>query len=1331
MRSKSAYFRTAVAAAAICAAMVPSPSSAATLTHRWSFAGDYSDSVGTSHGFTQRWPSTGSGDHPTNSCRVSVVDGRAVLAGGGGAGYLNLGAGVVETDDATLEVWVTPGVQGSWAYMFAYGVCDVKAGQNGAAANDYDGFFTCSWALAQSTDNDRMARNELSMRHNGVSYVNVQQQFGPFVPGVAYHVSLTFRRVGGDTVVRWVSRNASTGAVLSEKTVTATGWTATAAAGEGWSLTLGHNPWCNGTQDSAASYDEVRVWNGVLTDDQIAANIVAGPDSVPVGGRTVDDAPAGFDIAAGSAFTVGRAGIHWTSGTVSVGEGSSIVFDTAAHGCASPMKFVTGGFVLPEVSSNVLDFVTLTDPVNYSASVDGGTITVSSAQPAYARWTAASAPSSAADFSVASNWTCYGSDGATVVPGAVPGPATTLVIDGGSAFSMPVGVAPAWGRVLVGGHSATKMGRRAGSPNFLSREVWIDRPLQNYADLSDTGIEHIRRSASAGSSPSGMAQAVLRFDGWVHVPACRAGYWRLSYAFDDVLTFALDGVLVFAHPTYRYGRTSGCYVSEGWHRFTVLAGDTGGGYGAAFALGQTKHPFVVSVNGGPNAAFGPPDFTFGTDAASTVTLAADTDWRAFGDIALSSAVTIDLNGHSLVVSDISADALGARVVNGAPSGAALYVSVPPLGSKAVATGVAASGVPVVQYGVETAVWTGAAGDGDPLSAGNWRFTDGTGAVVGGRAPDASTAVTIFGGGVDMQVPCGSAFRCASLNVGDCSFAADCDWRGLAVTPTITGTADLNGHALRLLHLSAVAGAAISNGGDGVSAVKFDADRGLDTFAPSHYVNGLGNLATAENARIVIEKGGPGEWDIPAFAVGAANSCVECLVSGGSLVSAVDGSVTVGSGVGSFGILSIVGDADVTLGDAAAWTGVTVAGGVAGGRIDISGGRLTSLGWVDVGWGGNASAEIRLDGGEHVSNCSLEVGRGNGGTGRYVMDGGTFRQVGGHLHVGQVGGSAGYFVQSGGEAHVTVGNFTLAYNAGSSGTFRQTGGTLNSSPPVNVGGDGSINGSGGEGVFEVGGTVNADGGVRLGGGATGSGTLVVAEGGVLRTASITRGAGAATVRLAGGTLAPNVGPGANLDLSGIGEIELSGNSAIDVGADGDVSITNSFSAASGSSLVKTGAGRLSLAALPPAMVVSNGILAVSGDCDNSSAPGRVLELAGGTLALGGHTLRQPVVKACGGAVAGGTLVVTDSLVVSLADCMAGNCVAASGTVDLSGARLILEDPETLGARRVPVTFVRAAPGGVSFVGMPECARLPAGWAVSVGPGGAKLVRDGFSVRLRKP
>ena len=82
MRSKSAYFRTAVAAAAICAAMVPSPSSAATLTHRWSFAGDYSDSVGTSHGFTQRWPSTGSGDHPTDSCRVSVVDGRAVLGGG-------------------------------------------------------------------------------------------------------------------------------------------------------------------------------------------------------------------------------------------------------------------------------------------------------------------------------------------------------------------------------------------------------------------------------------------------------------------------------------------------------------------------------------------------------------------------------------------------------------------------------------------------------------------------------------------------------------------------------------------------------------------------------------------------------------------------------------------------------------------------------------------------------------------------------------------------------------------------------------------------------------------------------------------------------------------------------------------------------------------------------------------------------------------------------------------------------------------------------------------------------------------------------------------------
>ena len=85
-------------------------------------------------------------------------------------------------------------------------------------------------------------------------------------------------------------------------------------------------------------------------------------------------------------------------------------------------------------------------------------------------WTAE--PSSPADFSVASNWTCYGSDGATVVPGAVPGPATTLVIDGGSAFSMPVGVAPPAASHLSACRSARGCRPAGRSPSDPAARNW-------------------------------------------------------------------------------------------------------------------------------------------------------------------------------------------------------------------------------------------------------------------------------------------------------------------------------------------------------------------------------------------------------------------------------------------------------------------------------------------------------------------------------------------------------------------------------------------------------------------------------------------------------------------------------------------------------------------------------------------------------------------------------------------------------------------------------------------------------------------------------------------
>ena len=131
---------------------------------------------------------------------------------------------------------------------------------------------------------------------------------------------------------------------------------------------------------------------------------------------------------------------------------------------------------------------------------------------------------------------------------------------------------------------------------------------------------------------------------------------------------------------------------------------------------------------------------------------------------------------------------------------------------------------------------------------------------------------------------------------------------------------------------------------------------------------------------------------------------------------------------------------------------------------------------------------------------------------------------------------------------------------------------------------------------------------------------------------------------------------------------------------------------------------------------------------ASAGEQTLDMAGGTLDLGGRKLAQPVVKAGSGTVPNGTLDVTDSLVVNLADCIAGNCLAVGGTIDLTGATLVLEDPAVLDTYKSPITFLRATTGG-SIVGVPVCPQLSKGWRISIKDGKARLKKDAFTIFIR--
>ena len=144
------------------------------------------------------------------------------------------------------------------------------------------------------------------------------------------------------------------------------------------------------------------------------------------------------------------------SGTLTLGADAWISLDLTDLR-NDTMRIATGGFILPEGVSDVLERVELSDTVNYIAkTVDGGkTIEVSSSAgaPVTATWTNATGSN---DLSDPANWICRNAAGG-VVADALPGPTTTIYIDGVTAFTLPPDAAWNWAGILVGTSGAATL----------------------------------------------------------------------------------------------------------------------------------------------------------------------------------------------------------------------------------------------------------------------------------------------------------------------------------------------------------------------------------------------------------------------------------------------------------------------------------------------------------------------------------------------------------------------------------------------------------------------------------------------------------------------------------------------------------------------------------------------------------------------------------------------------------------------------------------------------------------------------------------------------------
>ena len=658
----------------------------------------------------------------------------------------------------------------------------------------------------------------------------------------------------------------------------------------------------------------------------------------------------------------------------------------------------------------------------------------------------------------------------------------------------------------------------------------------------------------------------------------------------------------------------------------------------------------------------------GTDSATGFTIPANATFTfpdgAFANNAYVVTGTVTLEAGAKIVFDTANMSSASMTFSAAsyslPSGVSSILDMVELTDS---TGYEAtlSGTTITVASKNAATWTGAAGNGDWNTAGNWED---------GKIPDAGTAVTISGNAVNLSLPVGTTFACASLEIGACTFTADCDWRGLAVTPKIGSAANLNGHVLTLNNLEANAGASFTNTSATDGEVRFYADGDPADVTEATFVTGIANLTTAANAKIVILRTNA-STAAGSLNIGAANNATVFRAEGGTITMTGDG--VVGTANGGSGYLEIAGGT-LDFGTVSS-RGITIGPNSVSSRavMTISSGKLRTN-WIDASGKNNVECRIVQTGGEvetgTINNGNLYLGRWSGGNATYEMSGGVINQGmaqnlgnyegsfvvgyanGGRATFSMSGGTinarildvgyqgTGTFTQDGGDVSVrnsdvrvgynaTTGNGTYTLNSGTVtpkfwfhignkgvGKFVQNGGvaTLVASDSNNGNWVSLADSASGNGTY-----VMNDGRIEVGTGAKSGGIFVgrrgtgrfEMNGGIVVTPAFIDQTGRSTLLLNGGTIkvAKDGGTGLTAQhtgaygiFTGIDNLLLgSGATTIDTNGH-DTKITGcGYEPLPNSALVKSGAGKLTVDTVPPVdtLSISNGTFSVLGNSDNTA------------------------------------------------------------------------------------------------------------------------------------
>lgn len=300
------------------------PVSTLPLLHRWSFNGNLEDSVG------------GQTATIDKASGVTVGESTCTLKGGAqGTGAIDLGPGVLPTNGTpvTLEMWVTLNTYRSWGRIMNFG-------------NDTSNRIFMNFSKNNSNSADGgISLGTLSGTSGGTKY------WLSFTKAVAYHLGVTFELLANGRWLITVYQQDAAGNTINKGSLT---------AAQGWDLGnlvqthcwLGRS-FSSGDSDASATYDEVRVWNAVLTEAQLAANAQNGPDAELV-------RPALITLASGSTLDLNGQSFSQAAlaGAGTVTNGTLAVTGTLYPGgenTVGTLNLACGGTVTGTIAAEVGD----------------------------------------------------------------------------------------------------------------------------------------------------------------------------------------------------------------------------------------------------------------------------------------------------------------------------------------------------------------------------------------------------------------------------------------------------------------------------------------------------------------------------------------------------------------------------------------------------------------------------------------------------------------------------------------------------------------------------------------------------------------------------------------------------------------------------------------------------------------------------------------------------------------------------------------------------------------------------------------------------------------